>query len=123
MQHQTKPVENFSPPGTGQVVEDDADRPGAPLGKAACDRVGPVPSSATALRTACRFSSLTRGEFCSTSDTSDLDTPALAATVRMVGGLPMEGSLAMPDLCGGRHPHVGAPYHRGLGLTQDHGTG
>ena len=68
---------------------------------------GRYPSSATALSTACRFSSLTRGEFCSTSDTSDLDTPALAATVRMVGGLPMEGSLAMPDPCGGRPPHVG----------------
>ena len=55
---------------------------------------GRYPSSATALSTACRFSSLTRGEFCSTSDTSDFDTPALAATVRMVGSLPTEGSFA-----------------------------
>ena len=67
---------------------------------------GRYPSSATALSTACRFSSLTRGEFCSTSDTNDLDTPALAATVRIVGGLPIEGSLAMLDPRTGHHAHV-----------------
>ena len=37
------------------------------------------------LSTACRFSSAHVGEFCRTSDTSDFETPARAATVRIVG--------------------------------------
>jgi len=55
---------------------------------------GRYPSSSTALSTARRFSSLTRGEFCRTSDTRDFDTPARAATVRIVGFGPF------PDLTG-----------------------
>src|SRR5689334_75589 len=78
---------------------------------------GRYPSSATALRTACRFWSLTRGEFCNTSDTSDFDTPARAATVRMVGGLPTEGSLAMPGSRTGHRLHTNAPHLSALGPT------
>ena len=59
VQHRAQPVEEFDVPGVGQVVDDHADRSGAPLGEAARYRVGPIPSSATALSTACRFSSLT----------------------------------------------------------------
>ena len=42
VQHRAQPVEEFDVPGVGQVVDDDADRPGAPLGEAARHRVGPV---------------------------------------------------------------------------------
>jgi len=47
--------------------------------------LGRYPSSATARRTASRRAGLTLGEPRSTSDTSDLDTPARAATVSRVG--------------------------------------
>src|SRR5690349_16080931 len=39
-----------------------------------------------AARTLARRCSLTRGEPCRTNETSDFDTPARVATVRMVGG-------------------------------------
>jgi hypothetical protein len=49
-----------------------------------------------AARTAARRSSLTRGEFCRTSETRDFDTPARAATVRMVGGRAVPASEVTP---------------------------
>src|SRR6185437_9059693 len=66
---------------------------------------GRYPSSATALSTACRFASLTRGDFCRTRDTRDFETPARAATVRIVGGRSADGSVAIPAPGGRRHPH------------------
>src|SRR5580704_235344 len=50
--------------------------------------LGRYPSSATARMTASRLAGLTFGELRSTSDTSDFDTPARAATVSRVGRLP-----------------------------------
>jgi hypothetical protein len=47
--------------------------------------LGRYPSSATARMTASRLVALTLGELRSTSETSDLDTPARAATVSRVG--------------------------------------
>src|SRR4051794_33157183 len=122
MQHQAKPVED--------LVHQGLDRssrmtPIVRLRRSARLRAtgsGRYPSSATALRTACRFWSLTRGEFCNTSDTSDFDTPARAATVRMVGGLPTDGSLAMPGSHTDRHSHTDAPHLsalRGIGERRD----
>ncbi len=49
---------------------------------------GRYPSSATASLTASRLAGLTFGELRRTSDTSDLDTPARAATVSRVGRPP-----------------------------------
>src|SRR3954467_10172611 len=79
---------------------------------------GRYPSSATALRTACRFSSLTRVEFCNTRETRDFDTPARAATVRMVGGRSGAASVtaAAPD--SRRHVH-GPALVRSLVLLTD----
>ena len=57
--------------------------------------LGRYPSSATARSTASRRAGLTLGESRSTSDTSDLDTPARAATVSRVG-LPVSGDANSP---------------------------
>ena len=81
------PSSSVDEPGVGQVVDDHADGAGAPLGEAARGRVGAVAELGHGLAAPpARRSSLTRGEFCSTSETSDFDTPARAATVRIVGG-------------------------------------
>ncbi len=47
--------------------------------------LGRYPSSAMARMTASRLAALTLGESCRTSETSDFDTPAWAATVSSVG--------------------------------------
>ena len=47
--------------------------------------LGRYPNSAAAARTASRLAVETRGEFCSTKATWDVDTPARAATSRLVG--------------------------------------
>src|SRR5919112_336003 len=66
-----------------------------------------------AARTASRRCALTFGEFCRTSDTSDFETPARAATVRMVGGRPATDSDPTPTRTG--CPQVGDQDTDGLG--------
>src|SRR5262249_46319931 len=56
--------------------------------------LGRYPSSATARMTASRLAALTLGELRSTSETSDLDTPARAATVSRVGFLAVRPGAA-----------------------------
>ena len=62
--------------------------------------LGRYPSSATARMTASRLAELTFGELRSTSDTSDLDTPARAATVSRVGFRPTRPGVAICPLPG-----------------------
>src|SRR5271165_1070073 len=62
--------------------------------------LGRYPSSATARMTASRLAGLTFGELWSTSDTSDFDTPARAATVSRVGRPPFRPVDATAPLLG-----------------------
>jgi hypothetical protein len=57
--------------------------------------LGRYPSSATARMTTSRLAELTFGELRSTSDTSDFDTPARAATVSRVGFWPTRPEVAI----------------------------